>query len=107
MTSASSGPWQAFCDAALVGTGAGCRNQGFPSCVAQDQFFDFASTMVNTGPDAFFARIGRSALVNTMVLPGASYGLKRVRLPCPHMTGFIFWIAALAGVCSDCSETRQ
>ena len=48
----------------------------------QDQFFDFASTMVSTGPDAFFARIGRSALVNTMVLPGASYGLKKVRLPC-------------------------
>ena len=53
-----------------------------PSRVVQDQFFDFASTMVNTGPDAFFARIGRSALVNTMVLPGASYGLKRVRSPC-------------------------
>ena len=34
--------------------------------------------MVNTGPDAFFARIGRSALINTMVLPSASYGVKKV-----------------------------
>ena len=44
----------------------------------QDEFFEFASTMVNTGPDAFFARIGRSALVNTMLLPSASYGIKKV-----------------------------
>ncbi len=70
-----------------------------PRCVVQDQFFDFASTMVNTGPDAFFARIGRSALVNTMVLPGASYGLKRVRLLAVrrrHLTDFVSWTAAQA-----------
>jgi hypothetical protein len=53
-------------------------------CIRQDEFFEFASAMVNTGPDAFFARIGRSALVNTMLLPSASYGIKKVlaaRLP--------------------------
>ena len=59
-----------------------CHRVQLPPCAAQDQFFDFASTMVNTGPDAFFARVGRSALINTMVLPASSYGIKKVRLPC-------------------------
>lgn len=46
----------------------------------QDEFFDFSRDMVKTGPDAFFSRIGRSAFVNTLVLPGASIGMKRVRV---------------------------
>ena len=44
----------------------------------QDEFFEFSRDMVKSGPDAFFSRIGRSAFVNTMILPGASFGIKRV-----------------------------
>ena len=51
-----------------------------PFSVAQDEFFDFARDMIKTGPDAFFARVGRAAFTRTLVLPGASYGIKRVRL---------------------------
>ena len=45
----------------------------------QDEFYEFSKDMVHTGPDAFFARIGRSAFVNTLVLPTASVGVKMVR----------------------------
>ena len=55
----------------------------------QDEFYLFSKEMINTGPDAFFARIGRTAFVDTLVLPTASVGLKMVRVGSPNLSMLI------------------
>jgi len=42
------------------------------------EFQRFAHNMVNTGPDAFFARIGKNAVVNVGVLPASATVLKKL-----------------------------
>jgi len=42
------------------------------------EFQAFAHNMVSTGPDAFFARIGKNAVVNVGVLPASATVLKKL-----------------------------
>jgi hypothetical protein len=41
------------------------------------QFVLFARDLVKSGPDAFFSRVGRQAVLRTGILPGVTYAVKR------------------------------
>lgn len=43
-----------------------------------NEFVEFAASLVNTGPDQFFARMGRHALIETAIMPAAAKGLKAI-----------------------------
>lgn len=44
----------------------------------RNEFAGFAKDMLRSGPDAFFARIGKNVLANGAILPAASFALKSV-----------------------------
>jgi hypothetical protein len=44
----------------------------------KDEFFYFAKDLLKNGPDAFFARVGKQALVQGGALPAAATGFKKV-----------------------------
>ncbi|KAK9832743.1 hypothetical protein WJX81_006913 [Elliptochloris bilobata] len=41
----------------------------------QEEFCEFARALVHAGPDTFFARIGKSAVVQTALVPGVTMSL--------------------------------
>ncbi|KAK9829929.1 hypothetical protein WJX72_008696 [[Myrmecia] bisecta] len=41
------------------------------------EFIEFAKQMLHSGPDQFFARMGREALVKTAIVPGAAHLVQR------------------------------
>lgn len=43
-----------------------------------EQFILFAHDLVKSGPDVFFARVGRQAVLRTGILPGFTWGLKKI-----------------------------
>lgn len=43
----------------------------------QKEFEEFARSMINTGPDAFFARVGKHAVIQTAVLPAAAAAVQK------------------------------
>jgi hypothetical protein len=46
------------------------------------EFVAFASDLVHSGPDTFFARVGKEAMIQTAIVPGAAHFLQKVH---PHM----------------------
>ena len=38
----------------------------------------FASDLVHSGPDTFFARVGKEAMIRTTLVPGAAHLIQRV-----------------------------
>jgi hypothetical protein len=55
----------------------------------QQEFEEFARNLFANGPDVFFARIGKSAAVNAVVLPTAAVASK-------HLAGSVFGGVPLA-----------
>ena len=55
---------------------------GYPATeqwhVPLQEFVAFANDMVHSGPDAFFARVGRAAVVRTAIIPGAAHLIQQV-----------------------------
>lgn len=47
----------------------------------EKEFEEFARSLMKTGPDAFFARVGKSAVVNTAFLPAAAVAVQKLA---PH-----------------------
>ncbi len=44
------------------------------------EFVAFASDLVHSGPDTFFARVGKEAAIRTAIVPGAAHLIQKVRL---------------------------
>ncbi len=63
----------------------------------EKEFEAFARNMINTGPDAFFARVGKHAVVQTAVLPAAAVAVQKA-IPNSPVCGW-GW---LCGVCCTC-----
>lgn len=42
-----------------------------------DEFTEFSRGLLKSGPDVFFARVGKSAMVNTAFLPTAAFVVQR------------------------------
>lgn len=43
----------------------------------QPEFERFAKSLMSTGPDMFFARVGKDAVVKTALLPALTVGIKK------------------------------
>jgi hypothetical protein len=43
----------------------------------QPEFEQFAKSLMKSGPDMFFARVGKDAVVKTAMLPALSLGIKQ------------------------------
>ena len=43
------------------------------------EFVGFASDLVHSGPDTFFARVGKEAAIRTAIVPGAAHLIQKVR----------------------------
>ncbi|EIE19030.1 hypothetical protein COCSUDRAFT_67940 [Coccomyxa subellipsoidea C-169] len=41
------------------------------------EFVAFASDLVHSGPDTFFARVGKEAMIRTTIVPGAAHLIQR------------------------------
>lgn len=59
------------------------------------EFVAFASDLVHSGPDTFFARVGKEAMIQTAIVPGAAHFLQKVH---PHVQQHI----DTAQSCSAC-----
>lgn len=44
----------------------------------EKEFEELAKSLMRTGPDAFFARVGKSAVVNTAFLPAAAVAVQKL-----------------------------
>ncbi|KIY96788.1 hypothetical protein MNEG_11173 [Monoraphidium neglectum] len=45
-------------------------------CLEEKEFELFAKSLMHSGPDQFFARVGKDALLRTAVLPAVTVGVK-------------------------------
>eukprot|EP00775_Hariotina_reticulata_P012732 gene12732-12862_t len=52
-----------------------------------DEFERFAKSLMHAGPDVFFARVGKDAMVKTALLPAVTMGLKSGAGRVPGMEG--------------------
>ena len=78
--------------------------------VVAQEFYNFASDLVHSGPDTFFARIGRTALVRTTIVPGAAHLLQQARRlwpwvpnPWPSQAAYRAGVQPLQGERCRCS----
>eukprot|EP00882_Tetradesmus_deserticola_P007172 GHRQ01007551.1.p1 GENE.GHRQ01007551.1~~GHRQ01007551.1.p1 ORF type:complete len:155 (+),score=53.73 GHRQ01007551.1:275-739(+) len=51
------------------------------------EFERFAKSLMSTGPDMFFARVGKDAVVKTALLPALTMGVKRAAAGMPGLEG--------------------
>uniref|UniRef100_A0A383V315 EF-hand domain-containing protein n=1 Tax=Tetradesmus obliquus TaxID=3088 RepID=A0A383V315_TETOB len=51
------------------------------------EFERFAKSLMSTGPDMFFARVGKDAVVKTALLPALTVGVKKAGGELPGMEG--------------------
>lgn len=51
------------------------------------EFEQFSKSLMKSGPDMFFARVGKDALVKTALLPAVTMGLKQASSKAPGLEG--------------------
>uniref|UniRef100_A0A7R9VSR9 EF-hand domain-containing protein n=1 Tax=Chlamydomonas euryale TaxID=1486919 RepID=A0A7R9VSR9_9CHLO len=47
----------------------------------KQEFREFVKSLMHTGPDAFFARVGKNMVSNSAILPGAALAVKKASGP--------------------------
>ncbi len=66
----------------------------------------FASDLVHSGPDTFFARVGKEAMIRTTIVPGAAHLIQRV---CQHAysSAVNFKVVNKGAITTVCAEGKR